>query len=130
MKKSLLVFITLIAAASMSMAQQRCGTTEYYQKRLQEDPSLQQRMEEQEAYIQQWISNHPQSGIKPVVASRYPQLPGFRATGDPVKDAAEYRAAKEAWLQTHPLPATEKLSEEEMLKLRASHKVTFINESK
>ena len=130
MKKSVLVFLTLIASASLSMAQQRCGTTEYYQKRLQQDPSLQQRMEEQEAYIQQWISDHPQTEAKPVSASRYPQLPGFKATGDPVKDADEYRAAKEAWLQTHPLPAAQKLSEEEILKLRASHKVSFINESK
>jgi hypothetical protein len=130
MKKTFLSLLTLIAAASLSMAQQRCGTTEYYQKRLRDDPSLAQRIAQQEAYIQQWISNHPQTDTKPVTSLRYPELPGFKATGDPVKDAVEYRAAKEAWLQTHPLPAAKKPSEEEILLMRAAHKVTITNASK
>jgi hypothetical protein len=130
MKKTFLSLLALIAGVSLSIAQQRCGTTEYYQKRLKEDPSLAQRIAQQEVYIQQWISDHPQTTSKLATTPRYPELAGFKATGDPIKDAAEYRAAKEAWLQTHPLPAAKKPSEEEILQMRASHKVTITNASK
>src|SRR6185503_3737563 len=100
MKKLFLsVFVagTLLTAAQ---AQPRnCGTTEYYELRKQQDPSLEKRMEENEKQIAKWIKEHPAQGVSAKVT--LPAIPGFKASGNEEQDKINYANAKSKYLVQH-----------------------------
>ena len=52
-----LIFFFLITSFSL-FSQRNCGTMQYHQQMLDEDPSLFQKMQNQEMQIQQWILNN------------------------------------------------------------------------
>src|SRR4029453_18472385 len=100
MIKTVPILLLMMLIVSLTRAQQRhCGTTEYYQLRYDKDPALKTKMEEDEARIQQWIKDHPQSSSAQHKSSKnqsstaFPELSGFKATGDEVKDREAYKIA-------------------------------------
>ena len=56
LRYSLILFFLLTSFSSFS--QRNCGTIQYHQQMLDEDPSLFQKMQNQELQIQQWILNN------------------------------------------------------------------------
>ncbi|MEO6168890.1 MAG: hypothetical protein ABIO46_10290 [Chitinophagales bacterium] len=128
MKKTVFTFLSLILVGFGAAAQHhRCGTTEYYEMRYLNDPALQQRMAAEEAFIQQWIKDHPQQ-VSTADKTSFPVLTGFESTGDVSKDREAYKAAKEIYYSTHPAQKPEqKVSEQEIKADPSVHKVTMVH---
>ena len=55
--RQILIFFFLLISFSL-FSQRNCGTMQYHQQMLDEDPSLFQKMQDQEIQIQQWILNN------------------------------------------------------------------------
>ncbi|MBA2422613.1 MAG: hypothetical protein H0V61_05255 [Chitinophagales bacterium] len=117
-----IVFTAIVTTSSF--AQRTCGTTEYYQHRLQVDPSLADRMAAEESKLQEWIKTHPQNNSVPATelhTAKFPHLFGFTPTGDEKIDRLNYAKAKEAYKLSQPTQSTSSLlSEEEMKAARAA----------
>jgi len=100
------VFLSVFMAGTLLtvvQAQTRnCGTTEYYELRKQQDPSLEKRMDTNEKLIAKWIKEHPAQGgsAKAVL----PSLSGFKSTGNEEQDRINYANAKSKYLAQHGLP--------------------------
>ena len=90
----LLTFCFLLSAYSYTQAQ-RCGTSQYYELRKQNNPGLQIKMDHAEQITQEWI--HRQQPVS------NPSLPGFTHSGDYRKDIPAYRQAKTEFLKVHPV---------------------------
>ncbi len=90
----LLTFCFLLSAYSYSQAQ-RCGTSQYYELRKQNNPGLQIKMDHAEQITQEWIRRQEPASI--------PSLPGFIPTGDYRKDILAYRQAKTEFLKLQPV---------------------------
>jgi hypothetical protein len=115
----ILPIIIIAIGNSHSFAQRSCGTTEYYQHRLQVDPSLADRMAAEEIKLQEWIKSHPQNNPAPAIFSntiKFPTLIGFSPTGDEKTDRLNYAKAKEAYKLSHPVQSTSTVRPEEELK--------------
>lgn len=62
-----MLLIAIVATmATAASAQRNCGTMDYLQMQMQQDPGLAQRMQDIETYTQNWIQNNPQ-GLRTVV---------------------------------------------------------------
>ena len=99
------VFLSVFVAGTLltvAQAQTRnCGTTEYFELRKQQDPSLEKRMEENEKVIANWIKEHPAQAAP--AKTEFPALPGFKSTGDEEQDRINYAIAKSKYLAQHAL---------------------------
>lgn len=128
MKKTVFTFLSLVLVGFVATAQNhRCGTTEYYEMRYLKDPGLQQRMATEEAFIQQWITEHPQQ-VSTADKTSFPVLTGFESTGDVSKDREAYKAAKEIYYSRHPAQKPEqKVSAPESKADPSLHKVTMVH---
>ena len=78
-----------------------CGTTEYYELRKQQDPSLEKRMDENEKQIAKWIKEHPAQGTS--AKAVLPDVPGFIISGNEKQDRINYAIAKSKYLAKHEL---------------------------
>lgn len=112
--------LLLIAIHTGAYAQRSCATMEHYQQRLQQDPTLAERMANEEAQIQKWMEEHPVT-IAPVPL-KWPELPGFIPTGNETTDRKNYAAAKENFRREHPqqAPGTDATTEAELKAARKS----------
>ena len=109
-KKIMLTAAVMLTAGSGIRAQQRnCGTMENLELRKKANPSLEQKMADDEMRIQQWISSHPANRV-PVI--NYPRLENFAPTGNPQQDAVLYATAKEAWVHANGLAKKELITDE------------------
>ena len=90
----LLTFCFLLSAYSYTQAQ-RCGTSQYYELRKQNNPGLQVKMDHAEQITQEWIRRQ-----EPV---KNPSLPGFTPTGNYRMDIPAYKQAKTEFLKMHPV---------------------------
>jgi hypothetical protein len=97
------VFLSVFVSATfltVVQAQTRiCGTTEYYELRKQQDPSLEKRMNENEKLIAKWIKEHSAQGVS--AKAVLPILPGFKSTGNEEQDRINYANAKSKYLAQH-----------------------------
>ena len=100
------VFLSIMMAGTLLtvvQAQTRdCGTTEYYELRKQQDPSLEKRMEENEKQIAKWIKEHPAQEVS--TKAVLPDLPGFKSAGNEEQDKVNYANAKAKYLAQHGAP--------------------------
>lgn len=112
--------LLLLALHTGAYAQRSCATMDHYQQRLQQDPSLAERMANEEAQIQKWMEEHPVT-IAPVPL-KWPELPGFTPTGNETTDRKNYATAKENFSREHPqqIPATDASTEAELKAARKS----------
>ena len=102
MKKLFLSVFVAGALLTAAHAQTRhCGTTEYYELRKQQDPSLEKRMEENEKQIAKWIKEHHAQGVS--AKATLPAIPGFKASGNEEQDKINYANAKSKYLAQHGL---------------------------
>jgi len=102
MKKVFLSVFMTGTLLTVAQAQTRnCGTTEYYELRKQQDPSLEKRMEENEKQIAKWIKEH--SASEPSAKATLPAIPGFEASGNEELDRINYANAKSKYLAQHGL---------------------------
>ena len=102
MKKVFLtVFVTGTLLTVVQAQTRNCGTTEYYELRKQQDPSLEKRMDENEKLIAKWIEEHPAKEVS--AKAVLPALPGFKSTGDEEQDRINYAIAKSKYLAKHEL---------------------------
>jgi hypothetical protein len=90
--KKLVCILLFCAGGSIANAQRNCGTMANLQLLQQQDPNTLARHAGYEADIQQWIRQH--APVRTAVV--FPQLPGFRETGDPITDREAYARAKAA----------------------------------
>jgi len=99
------VFLSVCVAGTLLTAAQaqtrNCGTTEYYELRKQQDPSLEKRTEENEKQIAKWIKEH--SASEPSAKATLPAIPGFEASGNEELDKINYAKAKAKYLAQHGL---------------------------
>ena len=108
MKKLLFTMLSVAALFSIAVAQQRqCGTMQYLQSRMEQDPFFEQRMKEYEQDVQQWIEKHPQEQTSANYSSKYPVISGFELTGDDSLDHKDYSRAKEIYSSLNPQPKKE-----------------------
>jgi len=102
MKKVFLSVFVTGTLLTVAQAQTRnCGTTEYYELRKQQDPSLEKRMDENEKLIAKWIKEHsaPETSAKATL----PAIPGFKASGNEAQDKINYANAKSKYIAEHGL---------------------------
>lgn len=59
MRKSLLLSAITLLMATSAWSQRNCGTMDYLQMQLQQDPTLAQRMQAIETFTQNYVANHP-----------------------------------------------------------------------
>ena len=99
------VFLSVFMAGTLLtvvQAQTRnCGTTEYYELRKQQDPSLEKRMDANEKLIAKWIKEHPAQGVS--AKTVLPTLPWFKSTGNEEQDRMNYANAKSKYFAQHGL---------------------------
>jgi hypothetical protein len=120
MKKRFLLTCAAATLLSGAQAQRHCGTMEYHEFRKSKNPAVEQRMNESEVMIQNWIKNNEKTKSSQNV---FPKLKGFSPTGNAASDRIAYRAAKEKFLadrpvQKHPYDAAELKALREQKKLR------------
>jgi hypothetical protein len=122
MKSIIITLLALGAFSSGAFAQRSCGTMEYYQHRLHQDPSLAQRMSDEEQHIQRWTEENPVESSLVDIEPKFPSLEGFEPTGNAATDRTLYKAAKEEYVKTHPTQKEEPLTAEAMEKARAERR--------
>ena len=124
MKKIITTLIAVTAIYAGAFAQQRnCGTMDYYYHRLEQDPSLADRMAAEEEHIQKWTEEHPTEAADLNLESKFPSLPGFQATGNDAIDRKNYEKAKEEYQASHSKNETaQALTPEEIEKKKAERK--------
>jgi len=125
--------LTVVALSSAALAQQRqCGTMQYLQSRLEQDPALEQRMKEYEQDLQKWIEKHPQDQSSANRFSKYPVIPGFEQIGSDSLDHENYARAKEIYSTLNPQPKKEQeltpAQIKEKRELRKNNKLILINQ--
>ncbi|CAN5480526.1 hypothetical protein BH11BAC2_BH11BAC2_17000 [soil metagenome] len=99
MKKIIYLFSTSLLLTFSAQAQQRnCGVTEYENYLNTLDKSRQERIEENEKQVQQWIAKHPIQAQGMPATDVYPVLPGFTPSGNQVQDEVNYIIAKRNYL--------------------------------
>lgn len=87
MRKLLLSTLVGLFAVTSGFSQQRsCGTMEYLQWLKQQDPNLEQRMQEIETYTQNWIAAHPE-GLRTVVTIPVVVHVVYNTTSQNISDA-------------------------------------------
>ena len=95
MKKILLsLFLAFLSFTCFS--QQRCGTKQIKAK----DPKLEERINKEWQKIQRWISENK---LKDDYSNYvFPEIPGFKATGDFKTDLINFQLAREELCKTDP----------------------------
>lgn len=100
----------LLSAISYTHAQ-RCGTTEYYDLRKQNNTAVQARLDYVEQITMDWMRNQSKS--------EFPSISGFTATGNQVTDIQTYATAKRNLMKVQPEKNPEvKATSENIEKLR------------
>ncbi len=98
MKKIMLMISCSLGSLTGLHAQQRqCGTMEYLEYRKHQDPTLEQRMTDDEQRINEWTKSHPSHAT----AVNLPALEHYAPTGHIEVDEKNYAKAKEAYLKAN-----------------------------
>jgi hypothetical protein len=100
MKKMLFMITVTGMSVVTGVHAQRCGTTEYYNSKINADQSVQQRIDAFEKITGGWISVHKSP------ATKFPKLEGFIPSGNENNDRIAYANAKQRHLQFDPAPAS------------------------
>jgi len=99
MKKTLLIF-SLLFVSSICFSQERCGTDRIEEQMKAKDPTLEEHINKEWQKIQRWISeNRPKDDYSNYA---FPEIPGFKATGDFETDLINFQLAKEELCKTDP----------------------------
>ncbi len=93
-KLTLMLGAGILLTLSVQAQNRNCGTMHYLEMQKQKDPSLEQRMKDNETKTQELIKkNSKQTDVK------LPALPGFNPTGNKAVDEANYAKAKREYYE-------------------------------
>ena len=96
------IFLSLFLAflSFTCFSQQRCGTDRIEEQMKAKDPKLEEHISKEWQKIQIWISeNRPKDDYSNYA---FPEIPGFKATGDFEIDCINFQLAKEELCKTDP----------------------------